>query len=101
MDRPHTLPAQHLYLSRLAPSLQQYSRDLKERQQVVQTENIELLDRVMQQRREIEGLVRGFENVVADLDASVASLQSSDMGVDGLRDQNRDVENDMRMSTES
>jgi len=98
LDRPHTLPAQQLYLSHLAPSLQQYSRELKERQDGVQAENVEVLDRVMQQRREIEGLVKGLESVVADLDASVASITAGDAGVEGLRDEVRGVNEGMRMA---
>lgn len=52
----------------------------------------------MKQRKEIESLVKGLENVVSDLDASVASLQAQDAGVDGLRDEVRDVDEDMRMT---
>lgn len=95
---PHTLPAQQLYLSHLAPSLQQYSRELKERQDGVQAENVEVLERVMQQRRDIESLVTGLEDVVADLDASVASITAEDSGVEGLRDEVREVDEDMRMA---
>ena len=96
--RPHTLPAQQLYLSHLAPTLTQHSRTLRERQDVVQTENVELLGHVMQQRKGIEGLFKGLETVVADLDASVATLQSPDANVEGLRDEVRDVDEEMRMT---
>ena len=65
---------------------------------MLQDENVDLLDRVMQQRKEIEGLVKGLENVVSDLDASVASLQSQSAGVEGLRDEVREVDEDMRMT---
>ena len=94
--RPHTLPAQQLYLSHLAPSLQHYSGELKERQDGTQTENVEILERVMQQRREIESLMKGLETVVSDLDACVASIQSEDAGVDSLRDEVRSANEDMR-----
>ncbi|KAK3702903.1 hypothetical protein LTR37_014752 [Vermiconidia calcicola] len=96
---PHTLPAHHLYLSHLAPSLQQYSASIKERQDAVQTENVELLGRVMQQRKDIESLVKGLENVVSDLDASVASMQAEESNVEGLRDEVRGLDEDMRMTT--
>ena len=96
--RPHTLPAQQLYLSHLAPSLSQYSHQLKERQDTLQDENVELLSRVMQQRKEIECLVKGLENVVSDLAAGVASLQSEEAGVEGLRDEVREADEDMRMT---
>ena len=52
----------------------------------------------MQQRKEIESLVKGLENVIGDLDASVATLQSDDVNVDGLRNEVRDVDEDMRMT---
>ena len=64
----------------------------------MQAENVELLDRVMQQRREIQGLVNGLENAVSDLDASVASLQGSDVDVSGLRSEVKEVDNDIRMA---
>lgn len=97
--RPHTLPAQQLYLSHLAPSLSQHSQTLQEQQHTLQDENVELLSRVMQQRKEIENMIKGLENVISDVDASVAALQSPDADVDGLRDGNRDADEDMRMIT--
>ena len=48
----------------------------------------------MRQRKEIQGLVRGIENVVADLDASVTALEPEAM--DGLREEVRDVDQEMR-----
>lgn len=99
MFRPHTLPAQRLYHSHLAPSLEEYSRALRERQDAAQEENVELLGRVMRQRREIECLVKGLESVIGDLDASVATLQSRDANVEGLRGEVRDVDEDMRMTS--
>lgn len=71
---------------------------MQERQGVVQAENVEVLDRVMQQRREIESLVKGLETIVSDLDASVASIQSEDAGIESLRDEVRGVDEDMRMT---
>lgn len=59
---------------------------------------MELLDRVMQQRREIEGLVKGLESAVADLDASAASLHGGDVDIGGLRTEVKDVEDDMRVA---
>ena len=94
--RPHTLPAFSLYHSHLAPSLTTYSQELSQRQESAQEENIELLGRVMQQRKEIEMLVKGLENVIGDLDASVKTLQTTD--ADGLRDEVRVVDEDMRMT---
>ncbi|KAK4545446.1 hypothetical protein LTR36_002796 [Oleoguttula mirabilis] len=86
---PHTLPPNQLYLSHLAPALLAHQQDTKTRQTAVQADNAELLTRVLQQRREIAAMVQGLENVVADLDGSVAAL-----GVDaeGLREEARGVE---------
>lgn len=94
---PHTLPAQQLYHAYLAPSLRAYSTDLKERQDAVQEENVEVLGRVMQQRKEIEGLVKGLEGVVGDLSACVATLQSEGADVEGLGAEIRAADEDIRM----
>lgn len=56
----------------------------------MQTENAELLARVMQQRKDIAAVVQGLENVVADLDASVGALQDED--IDVLREEARDAD---------
>ncbi|RMY42858.1 hypothetical protein D0864_15993 [Hortaea werneckii] len=95
--RPHTLPAAQLYLAHLSPSLAQASQDIQQQQEVTQAENSELLDRVLQQRSEIATLVQGLENVVADLDASVATLKPEEL--DALREEGRDVDEEMRMVT--
>ena len=95
--RPHTLPAAQLYLAHLSSSLTQASQDIQQQQEVTQAENSELLDRVLQQRSEIATLVQGLENVVADLDASVAALKPEEL--DALREEGRDVDEEMRMVT--
>lgn len=68
---------------------------MKTRQTALQTENAELLARVMQQRKDISAMVQGLENVVADLDASVGALAEED--IDAMREEARDV--DERMET--
>lgn len=95
MSRSHTLPPQTLYLSHLAPQLREYSADIKTRQDAVQNENVELLARVQQQRRDISALVAGLENVVADLDASVAALKPEE--INELREEVREADEGMRM----
>lgn len=50
----------------------------------------------MEQRKQIVEVVKGLENVVADLDTSVASLQNGEL--DDLRDEVRAVDEDMRMT---
>jgi len=88
------LPAQQLYLSHLAPSLSEQSQILKRRQEALQAENAGVLQRVMQQRKEIETLVKGLENAVSDLDESVAALKPED--IEALRTAARDVDEEMR-----
>ncbi len=96
--RLHTLPAQQLHLSHLAPSLSQYSQSLKERQDAVQEENVEILSRVVQQRKDISSLVSGLEGVFADLEASVATLQRDDGDAEALRAEVRVADDETRMS---
>lgn len=50
----------------------------------------------MEQRKQIEDMVRGLENVVTDLDASVATLQNGDL--EDMREEVRGVHEDMRMT---
>lgn len=94
---PHTLPAQQLYLSHLAPSLSEQSQLLRQRQDSLQAENKEALQRVMLQRKEIAGLVKGLENVVSDLDQSVAALQPEE--VDALKAEARQVDEEIRAAS--
>lgn len=96
MFRPHALPAQQLYLSHLAPSLSQQSKSLQQRQEALQAENAEVLQRVLQQRREIEDIMRGLENVVVDLDASAAALKPEE--IEELVSEAREADQEMRDS---
>lgn len=77
MYRPHTLPAQQLYLAHLAPALSEYSHELSTRQEALQSDNVERLERVKKQRKEIESLLKGLDNVMTDLESSVGSLTQS------------------------
>lgn len=94
--RPHALPAQQLYLSHLAPSLSQQSQSLQQRQEELQAENTEILQRILQQRKEIEGIVKGLENVVVDLDQSAAALKPED--IEELVNEAREIDDDMRQT---
>lgn len=90
----HTLPAKELCSAHLLPSLTSHSAELSTRQETLQNENVDILSRVMEQRKQIEAMVRGLENVIADLDASVETLQEA--GIDGLREEVRGVDEDVR-----
>ncbi|KAK4574369.1 hypothetical protein LTR86_002131 [Recurvomyces mirabilis] len=92
---PHTLPPSQLYLSHLAPQLQQYSSEISTRQAEVSGENVEVLARVQRQRREIAGLMAGLESAVKDLDDSVRAMRPEEM--EGLREEVGEVEGRMSM----
>ena len=66
------------------------------RQDALQAENAEILQRVLQQRKEIESIMKGLENVVADLDQSAAALKPED--VEELVNEAREVDEDIRMT---
>jgi kinetochore protein NNF1 len=51
---------------------------------------------VLQQRKEIEGIMKGLENVVTDLDQSAATLKAEE--IDELVSEAREVDQDMRMT---
>ena len=53
------------------------------------------MQRVLQQRKEIENIMKGLENVVVDLDQSAAALKPED--IDELMDEAREVDEDLRV----
>jgi kinetochore protein NNF1 len=61
----------------------------------LQAENAEILQRVLQQRKEIESIMKGLENVVVDLDQSAAALKPED--IEELVDGAREVDEDLRV----
>ena len=52
----------------------------------------------MQQRKDIDSLVKGLENAVADLESSVVALQSPNADLDGVRDLVREADEEMQMT---
>lgn len=98
MRRPHTLPAQKLYAAHLAPSLSRYSQDLTSRQHALEEENTELLQHVMDQRKQIANLMKGLESGVADLEACAAALQAKDVETEDLLEEDRHVDQELRMT---
>ncbi|KAF2172098.1 hypothetical protein M409DRAFT_17340 [Zasmidium cellare ATCC 36951] len=91
---PHTLPAQTLYISHLAPSLKGYDQEIRSRQEALAGENQELIARVLQQRKDLQRLMEGLEGVVEDLNGSVKALVPEEM--EGLKEENREVDEVMR-----
>lgn len=90
----HTLPAKQLYISHLAPTLQMYQGQMKAREESLGEENQVLIEKILQQRKDIQSLVDGLEGVVKDLNGSVAAMKPEEM--DALREENRDVDEAMR-----
>ena len=90
----HTLPARQLYISHLAPTLAEWEREMRERQEGLGRENEEIMERVAEQRRDIQRLIGGLESVVGDLNGSVRALQPEQM--EGLREEAREVDGAMR-----
>ena len=90
------MAAQSLYNAHLLPALTTQNEAICNRQEILANDNVELLSRVMEQRRQINEMVSGLENVVADLDATVAALQDGEL--DDVREEVRAVDEDMRMT---
>lgn len=92
-DRPHTLSADELHAAYLTPYLQQATTMLEGRLRDTQEENGVLMQRIGEQRAEMERLVKGLEGVVADLEGSVGAMGDGlGGGVDGLRGEVWDME---------
>ncbi|KAF2721838.1 Nnf1-domain-containing protein [Polychaeton citri CBS 116435] len=92
---PHTLPAQTLYTAHLQPSLAEHLRDLRSKQETLAHDNTQVVERVLQQRRQIASLLQGLEAVVADVGASVAKLDPAEL--DTLREETREIDEGMRV----
>ncbi|KAK5006818.1 hypothetical protein LTR28_006048 [Elasticomyces elasticus] len=77
--QPHTLPPSSLYLAHLAPALASHQVSLQQRLQSVQSENVDLLRIIQQQRQEMEAMVQGLEDAVEDLSVSAEALDPDRM----------------------
>lgn len=62
----------------------------------MQAENAEILQRVLQQRKEIDDIMKGLENVVTDLDQAASALKPEE--IEELVNEAREVDEDMRMA---
>ena len=69
-NRPHTLPPEPLYRAHLAPYLASAEHDLQKELSEVQAENETLARGIQGQREQVEGLLRGLEAVVMDLEGA-------------------------------
>lgn len=67
---PHTLPPEPLYLAHLAPYLASAEQELQRELSDVQAENETLARGIQGQREQVEGLLKGLEAVVADMEGA-------------------------------
>ena len=96
-DRPHTLSAEELHTAYLTPYLQQATIMLDQRLKDTQEENGVLMQRITEQRAEMESLVKGLEGLVADLEGSVEAMGSGmGGGVNGLRADTWDLDGEVK-----
>ncbi|KAF2230677.1 Nnf1-domain-containing protein [Viridothelium virens] len=73
---PHTLSPETLLQTHLTPFLNTAQQDLKTNLADTQDRNTALIQEIEGQRKEIDVLMQGLENVVRDLEGSVAALNS-------------------------
>ena len=99
-NRPHTLSAEELHTAYLTPYLQQATTMLETRLSKTQEDNKALMQRIKDQRAEMESLVQGLEGVVADLEGSVEALtaQKGARGVNVLKAEVREMHAEIQAS---
>ena len=95
------MSAEELHTAHFTPYLQQSTAMLEARLKDTQEENGALMQRITQQRVEMESLVQGLEGVVADLEGSIEAMRDDGAGgVDGLRAGIWEMEGEMRAAAE-
>lgn len=67
---PHTLPPATIIEAHLTPLLISQNSQLNARLQTVQSQNAGLMQEIRRQREEIEGLLKGVEGTMADLEGA-------------------------------
>lgn len=87
------LSAEELHSAYLTPYLQQATAILEGRLRERQRDNGMLMQRITEQRAEMDSLVKGLEGLVADLEGSVEAMSVEvDGGLDGLTTEIWDME---------
>ncbi|KAF2399719.1 Nnf1-domain-containing protein [Trichodelitschia bisporula] len=76
---PHTLPPAALLHAHLLPFLNEQESALTAALSTLETRNNALAETIQAQRAEMEGLVRGLEAVISDLERSGEMLQSDEV----------------------
>ncbi|KAK4458427.1 Nnf1-domain-containing protein [Cladorrhinum samala] len=75
---PHTLPAETVLKAHLRQGAAELRESLQERLKQVQRGNSALFDEIRRQREEMEGMLKGVERVVGDLQGANEVLGGSD-----------------------
>lgn len=81
----HTLSGDELYTAHLTPFLVQAERDLSSRLEETQKDNLEMTERIKNQRTEIERLLGDLETLVADVEGGASVLEKQVTGDQDLR----------------
>jgi len=75
---PHLLPPASLLAAHLGPFLVEQTSAITNSLTAVQADNANVADAITSQRAEIEGLLRGLEGVVRDLEGAAAVVTKSE-----------------------
>lgn len=76
--RLHTLGANELYQAHLAPYLARTQSLLDSKQDSVEKENLQLAEKIGQQRTEVQQLLSRLNAVVGDVDGAASALRQFD-----------------------
>lgn len=75
---PHLLPPSALLAAHLAPFLNEQSTIFTSALKGIQADNAAIADSISSQRAEIEGLLRGLEMTIADIEGAANTLGASE-----------------------
>ena len=78
---PHSLPPAAILAAHLDPVRKGQQSQLNARLQTMESENAVLAKKMVEQRREIEGLLAVLEGVVGDLERGGEELQEVGLGI--------------------
>lgn len=77
-DRPHTLSADDLYKAHLVPYLLEAQSAISKRLETTESENVELVETINQQRDEINQLLGRLEGFIRDLSMAAQAIGKFD-----------------------
>lgn len=83
-NSPHTLPPKRLVDGYVNGVLNSQQSQLNAKLQTAQSQNASLMERMAEQRKEIEGLMKGLKGVVDDLEGAgeVVGKEGEGLGVE-------------------